>query len=166
MNLKMRLMTVVAVLAVAVTAVTAQDTTPTMQITLDKAIELALSDNPTMKVAEKEIELKEVSKAEAWQNLLPTVSLDGAIQYNAKVASMKMDMGGQTMEIKMGKDNTNTWNAALQVAIPLYAPAVYEAMNISNSDLQLAVEKSRGSKIDLINQVAKAYYQLMLAQDS
>ena len=166
MNLKMRLMTVVAVLAVAVTAVTAQDTTPTMQITLDKAIELALSENPTMKVAEKEIELKEVSKAEAWQNLLPTVSLDGAIQYNVKVASMKMDMGGQTMEIKMGKDNTNTWNAALQVAIPLYAPAVYEAMNISNSDLQLAVEKSRGSKIDLINQVAKAYYQLMLAQDS
>ncbi len=70
------------------------------------------------------------------------------------------------MEIKMGKDNTNTWNAALQVAIPLYAPAVYEAMNISNSDLQLAVEKSRGSKLDLINQVAKAYYQLMLAQDS
>ena len=162
----MRLMTVVAVLAVAVTAVTAQDTTPTMQITLDKAIELALSDNPTMKVADKDIELKEVSKSEAWQNLLPTVSLDGAIQYNVKVASMKMDMGGQTMEIKMGKDNTNTWNAALQVAIPLYAPAVYEAMNISNSDLQLAVEKSRGSKIDLINQVAKAYYQLMLAQDS
>ena len=166
MNFKMRFMSVVTTLAVAVISVTAQDTTPTMQITLDKAIELALSENPTIKIAEKDIELKEVSKSEAWQNLLPSVTLDGAIQYNAKVASMKMDMGGQTMEIKMGKDNTNTWNAALQVAIPLYAPAVYEAMNISNSDLQLAVEKSRGSKLDLINQVAKAYYQLMLAQDS
>ena len=166
MNLKMRFMTVVTMLVVAVMAVTAQDTTPTMQITLDKAIELALSENPTIKVAEKDIELKEVSKAEAWQNLLPSVSLDGAIQYNVKVGKMKMDMGGQTMEIKMGKDNTNTWNAALQVAIPLYAPAVYEAMKISNSDLQLAVEKSRNSKLDLINQVAKAYYQLMLAQDS
>ena len=166
MNFKMRFMSVVTTLAVAVISVIAQDTTPTMQITLDKAIELALSENPTIKIAEKEIELKEVSKSEAWQNLLPSVTLDGAIQYNAKVASMKMDMGGQTMEIKMGKDNTNTWNAALQVAIPLYAPAVYEAMNISNSDLQLAVEKSRGSKLDLINQVAKAYYQLMLAQDS
>ena len=166
MNFKMRFMSVVTTLAVAVISVTAQETTPTMQITLDKAIELALSENPTIKVAEKDIELKEISKAEAWQNLLPSVTLDGAIQYNAKVGKMKMDMGGQTMEIKMGKDNTNTWNAALQVAIPLYAPAVYEAMNISNSDLQLAVEKSRGSKLDLINQVAKAYYQLMLAQDS
>ena len=166
MNFKMRFMTMVTMLVVAVMAVTAQDTTPTMQITLDKAIELALSENPTIKVADKDIELKEISKAEAWQNLLPSVTLDGAIQYNAKVGKMKMDMGGQTMEIKMGKDNTNTWNATLQVAIPLYAPAVYEAMNISNSDLQLAVEKSRGSKLDLINQVAKAYYQLMLAQDS
>ena len=166
MNFKMRFMTMVTMLVVAVMAVTAQDTTPTMQITLDKAIELALSENPTIKVADKDIELKEISKAEAWQNLLPSVTLDGAIQYNAKVGKMKMDMGGQTMEIKMGKDNTNTWNATLQVAIPLYAPAVYEAMNISNSDLQLAIEKSRGSKLDLINQVAKAYYQLMLAQDS
>ena len=166
MNLKMRLKTVVAILAVMTLTVNAQETTPTMHLTLDKAIELALSENPTIKIAEKEIELKEISKSEAWQNLLPTVTLDGAIQYNALVSSMKMDMGGQTMEIKMGKDDSNTWNAALQVAIPIYAPAVYETMKLSNSDVQLAVEKSRGSKLDLINQVTKAYYQLMLAQDS
>ena len=166
MNLKMRLKTVVAMLAVMTLTVNAQETTPTMHITLDKAIELALSENPTIKIAEKEIELKEISKKEAWQNLLPSATLDGAIQYNVKVASMKMNMGGQTMEIKMGKDDSNTWNAALQVAIPLYAPAVYETMKLTNSDLELAVEKSRGSKIDMINQVTKAYYQLLLAQDS
>ena len=39
-------------------------------------------------------------------------------------------------------------------------------MSLTKSDLELAVEKSRGSKIDLVNQVTKAYYQLMLAQDS
>lgn len=167
MNLKMRLKTVVAILAASVLTANAQDTTPTMHITLDKAIELALSENPTIKIAEKEIELKEVSKSEAWQNLLPTVTLDGAIVYNAKVAGMKVDMGdGVTRELKMGKDDSNTWNGALQVAIPLYAPAVYETMKLSNNDVELAVEKSRGSKIDMINQVTKAYYQLMLAQDS
>ena len=166
MNLRMRLKTVVAMLAVMTLAVNAQETTPTMHITLDKAIELALSENPTIKIADKDIELKEVSKSEAWQNLLPSVTLDGAIQYNIKVASMKMEAMGQTQEIKMGKDNSNTWNGALQVAIPLYAPAVYQTMKLSNSDLELAVEKSRGSRIDMINQVTKAYYQLMLAQDS
>jgi outer membrane protein TolC len=161
----MRLKTVVAMLAVMTLTVNAQEAT-TMHITLDKAIEIALSENPTIKIADKEIELKEVSKSEAWQNLLPTVTLDGAIQYNIHVASMKMEANGHTQEIKMGKDNSNTWNAALQVAIPLYAPAVYQTMKLTNSDLELAVEKSRNSKIDMINQVTKAFYQLMLAQDS
>ena len=165
MNLKMRLKTVVAMLAVMTLTVNAQEAT-TMHITLDKAIEIALSENPTIKIADKEIELKEISKSEAWQNLLPTVTLDGAIQYNIHVASMKMEANGHTQEIKMGKDNSNTWNAALQVAIPLYAPAVYQTMKLTNSDLELAVEKSRNSKIDMINQVTKAFYQLMLAQDS
>ena len=166
MKMKMRLMTVVALLTFFKLTAIAQESTPTMQITLDKAIELALSDNPTMRVAEKDIELKQIAKTEAWQNLLPQATLDAAIQYNIQVGSMKMDMEGQTMEIKMDKDDSNTWNAGLQVAIPLYAPAVYKAMSLSKSDLQLALEKSRGSKLDLINQVTKAYYQLMLAQDS
>ena len=166
MNLRMRLKTVVAMLTAMTLTVNAQETATTMHITLDKAIELALSENPTIKIADKEIELKEVSKSEAWQNLLPTVTLDGAIQYNIQVASMKMEAMGHTQEIKMGKDNSNTWNAALQVAIPLYAPAVYQTMKLTNSDLELAVEKSRNSKIDMVNQVTKAFYQLMLAQDS
>ena len=166
MKMKMRLMTIVAFLTAFTLTTNAQESTPTMHITLDKAIELALSDNPTMKVAEQDIQLKEISKTEAWQNLLPSVTLDGAIQYNAIVGKTKMEMNGTPMEIKMGSDKSSTWNGALQVAIPLYAPAVYKAMNLSESDLQLAVEKSRGSKIDLINQVTKAYYQLMLAQDS
>ena len=158
----MRLRTVMALLTLFAVAANAQEATPTMHLTLDKAIELALSENPTMKVAEKEIELKEVSKTEAWQNLLPTVSLSGSVTYNIKVAEVKTSMG----TFKMGMDDSNTWNGALQVSLPLYAPAVYQTMNLTKSDLELAVEKSRGSKIDLINQVTKAYYQLMLAQDS
>ena len=158
----MRLRTVMALLTLFAVAANAQEATPTMHLTLDKAIELALSENPTMKVAEKEIELKEVSKTEAWQNLLPTVSLSGSVTYNIKVAEVKTSMG----TFKMGMDDSNTWNGALQVSLPLYAPAVYQTMNLTKSDLDLAVEKSRGSKIDLINQVTKAYYQLMLAQDS
>ena len=161
MNIKMRFKTLIAMLAL-VTLTYAQESNPTMHLTLDKAIELALSENPTMKVAEQEIQLKEVSKREAWQNLLPTVSIDGTISYNIKVAEIKTSMGS----FKMGMDDSNTWNGALQVALPLYAPAVYKTMSLSKSDLELAVEKSRGSKLDLINQVTKAYYQLMLAQDS
>ncbi len=161
MNLKMRLTTVVALLAILMPA-RAQEATPTMHLTLDKAIELAMSENPTIKVAEKEIELKKVSKNEAWQNLLPTATINGSVNYAIKAA--EMNLGGQTF--KMGKDDASTWNGALQVSLPVFAPAIYKSMSLTKADVELAVEKSRGSKIDLVNQVTKAYYQLMLAQDS
>ena len=161
MNLKMRLTTVFALLAMLMPA-RAQETTPTMQLTLDKAIEVALSENPTIKVAEKEIELKKVSQDEAWKNLLPTASLSGTVNYTIKAA--EVNFNGQTF--KMGKDDSSTWNGGLQVSLPIFAPAVYKTMSLTKADVELAREKSRGSKLDLVNQVTKAYYQLLLAQDS
>ncbi|MBQ6694215.1 MAG: TolC family protein [Bacteroidaceae bacterium] len=162
MNRKMRLKTVTAMLVLFATLTFAQESKPKMNLTLDRAVELALSENPTIKVAEQEIQLKEVSKKEAWQNLLPSVTLDGTISYNIKVAEIKTSMGS----FKMGMDDSNTWNGAINVSLPLYAPAAYRTITMTKRDIELAVEKSRGSKIDLINQVTKAFYQLMLAQDS
>ncbi len=162
MNIKMRLKTALAMLALCTLTYAQETTTPTMHLTLDKAIELALSENPTIKVAEQEIQLKEVSKKEAWQNLLPTVSLDGTVTYNIKVAEIKTSMGS----FKMGMDDSNTWNGAINVSLPLYAPAAYRTITMTKKDIELAVEKSRASKIDMVNQVTKAFFQLMLAQDS
>ena len=161
MNCKMRFSVMLAMLATFVLT-HAQEALPVLNLTLDKAIELALNDNPTMKVAEQEITLKEVAKKEAWQSLLPSVTLDGTISYDIKVAEIKTSMG----TFKMGMDDANTWNGGINVSLPLYAPAVYNAIKMTKKDIELAVEKGRGSKMELINQVKKAYYQLMLAQDS
>lgn len=161
MNCKMRLTVIISVLAFFMQT-HAQETLPVLNLTLDKAIELALNDNPTMKVAEQEITLKEVAKKEAWQNLLPTATLDGTVNYTIKAA--QMNIGGNSITI--GKNDAHTWNGAINVSLPLYAPAIYRSIKMGKKDIELAVEKSRGSKIDLINQVKKAYYQLMLAQDS
>ena len=51
--------------------VQAQEVKDTLTLNLDRALEIALSDNPTIKVAEEEIALKKVSHKETWQNLLP-----------------------------------------------------------------------------------------------
>lgn len=133
-----------------------------LQLTLDEALKIALSDNPTIKVADQDIELKKVSAKEAWQSLLPTVDLNGSITYTIKTATM--NIGGN--QVKMGNDASNTWNGALNISLPVYAPAVYRTMKMTEDDIALAAEKSRASRLDLINQVTKAYYQLMLAQDS
>ena len=143
-------------------AQTEQTTQNTLTLTLDKALEIALVENPTIKVAAEEIALKKVASKEAWQSLLPEASLNGSLDHTIKAAEMKLN----DMSFKMGQDGTNTANAGLSINLPLFAPAVYRAMSMTKTDIELAVEKSRASELDLINQVTKAYYQLMLAQDS
>ena len=143
-------------------AQTEQTTQNTLTLTLDKALEIALDENPTIKVAAEEIALKKVASKEAWQSLLPEASLNGSLDHTIKAAEMKLN----DMSFKMGQDGTNTANAGLSINLPLFAPAVYRAMSMTKTDIELAVEKSSASELDLINQVTKAYYQLMLAQDS
>ena len=143
-------------------AQTEQTAQNTLTLTLDKALKIALDENPTIKVAAEEIALKKVASKEAWQSLLPEASLNGSLDHTIKAAEMKLN----DMSFKMGQDGTNTANAGLSINLPLFAPAVYRAMSMTKTDIELAVEKSRASELDLINQVTKAYYQLMLAQDS
>lgn len=63
------------VLLLAISYVQAQETKEPLTLTLDKALEIALSDNPTIKVAEEEIALKKVANKETWQSLLPEAAL-------------------------------------------------------------------------------------------
>lgn len=135
-----------------------------LDLTLEKAIEIALAENPTMKVADKEIKLKEVAWTEAWQKLLPTVDGSIAISTSIKVAEMKMSFSPQP--IKMGMDNSVTAIGGVTLNLPLYAPAVYQNMKLTKEDILLAREKARGSRLDMVNQVTKAYYSALLAKDS
>ena len=105
-----------------------------LKLTLDKAIEIALSENPTVKVADKNIELKKVADQEAWQNLLPEASITGTSTYTIKAAQLKL--GSNTF--KMGQDGANTAAAAFTVSLPVFAPAVYKTMKLTKTDIELA----------------------------
>ena len=140
----------------------AQEAKSTLNLTLEQALEIALSENPTIKMADEEVVLKKVANKETWQNLLPEVSIGAGLDHTIKAP--EMNLGGQSF--KMGQDDSNTMNAGLSISLPLFVPAVYKAMSMSRTDIELSLEKARSSRLDLINQVTKAYYQLMLAQDT
>lgn len=133
----------------------------TVDLNLQKAIEIALAENPTIKIADKDIRLKEIADKEAWQSLLPTVSSQLALQHSIKVAAIKTPNG----EFKMGKDGTTTATGGITLSLPIYAPAVYQNMKLTKDDILLAQEKARSSRLSLINQVTKAYYAALLAKD-
>ena len=134
----------------------------TVDLNLLKAIEIALAENPTIKIADKDIRLKEIADKEAWQSLLPTVSSQLALQHSIKVAAIKTPNG----EFKMGKDGTTTATGGITLSLPIYAPAVYQNMKLTKDDILLAQEKARSSRLSLVNQVTKAYYAALLAKDS
>ena len=134
----------------------------TLDLSLDKAVEIALAENPTIRVADKEIEIKKVADKEAWQALLPSVTADLALSHSIKVAAIKTAMG----EFKMGMDGSTTATGGLTMSLPLFAPAVYQNMKLTKEDIKLAQEKARASRLDLVNQITKAYYSALLAKDS
>lgn len=132
--------------------------TDTLHINLEQALQIALSDNLTIKIAEQEIQRVDYSKKAAWYGLIPT--LNGEVQASKYVLPAKMSMLGSVM------DSPSDYNVAanLNLALPLIAPGLWKSIQLSDMDLQLAVEKARGSKIDLRNEVKKAYYNILLAQ--
>ncbi|MCE5332449.1 MAG: TolC family protein [Bacteroidales bacterium] len=142
----------------------AQDT---LTVSLSKALEIALSESPTIKVADKEIQRVNYSKKERVGGLLPTVSVSGAYQRAIKKQKMFFSIPGFPSNpdgIEVGQDNTFT--GGISASLPIIAPSLWATINMSELELELAQESARSSKISLYNQVTKAYYAILLSQDS
>lgn len=146
-----------ALLAMMATGAKAQET---LKITLKEAIQIALSENPTIKVADQEIQLKKEANREVIWGLLPEVSLVG--NFNHTIEKQSFAIMGQVMRV----GTMNNASGGLSASLPVFAPALYQSMSLTKTDVKLAMEKARSSRLDMVNQVTKAFYQLLLAQDS
>lgn len=127
----------------------------------EECVRIALETNPTIRVADMEIERMDYSKKETRAALFPT--LDFGLQYSRSIElqTIKMSMGGQSQSIKMGSDNS--WNMGFSVALPVIAPSLWKALDISDTQILLTQESARASRLDMVNAVNKAYYGLLLA---
>lgn len=143
------------------TTISAQDS---VHVNLQKALEIALSENPTIKIANRTIESKKYYKDEQIATLFPSVSASASYQRTVKKQKMTMEFGGSPMEIEVG--TSNNYVAGLNFSLPLVAAPTWYNLKLSQIDVQNAIESARSSKIALINQVKSAYYGLLLAQDS
>lgn len=149
-----------ALLLLAVAATQSARAQDTLRVTLQEAVRIALSENPTIKVAGQEIKLKKEARLEAYSGLFPEANLVGS--YSRAIKKQSFAMEGKVIEV--GTDNT--YSGGLSVSLPVFAPALYKSISLTKTDVDLAVEKARSSRLDMVNQVTKAFYQLLLAQDS
>lgn len=135
-----------------------------LTLSLDECVRIALNENPTIKVQEMEITRVDYSRKEVVAQLLPTINLAGQYTRNLALQTMYMDTPNGSMAIKMGNDNTHA--AGFQAQIPLVVPQLWKSIKLSENQILQNYEKARANKLSLVNQVEKAYYALLLAQDS
>ena len=182
-------------------------------ITLEQALEIGLSENVSVKVADKEIQRTGYAKKGAYAALFPQIDFSGAYQRTIKKQVMYMDfdmsslggaMGGgagagsgegessgeagtgsgegtqipdgsQGSEGDAGGFDTsgglevgrwNTWSAGVSAAMPLVNVQLWKSLKISGLDVELAVEKARSSRLEMVSQVKSAYYSILFAKEA
>lgn len=133
----------------------------TVNMSLDECLQVALKDNPTVIIADMEVKKTDYSKKEVLAGVFPSIDFSGAYQRAIELQTIRMDLGGQSQNIKMGSDNT--WNFGFSAALPIIAPTLWKSISISDTQIIAALEDARASRLDLVNNVNKAYYALMLA---
>ncbi len=129
----------------------------TLTLDLETALEIALSENPTIKSADMEIERFDYVRRETLGNHLPSLSAAG--QYSFNIIKQEMARG-----MSFGADMSAMINGDLQ--IPLVVPAVYASLKLNRTQQALAVEQARSSRIDLVSSVKKSFFQIMLLERS
>ena len=156
------LLTTVLCLSMMTGEIIAQQVQDSLIISLDQAIEIALEESNSIKIADLTIEKSGYAKKGTYAALYPNISANGSYQRTIKKQVMAMDFGGQAMEIEVGK--WNNVNAGISASMPLINAQLWQSLKLSALDVEIAVEQARSSKISMIKQVKQAYYAVLLAQ--
>ena len=176
-------------------------------ITLEEALEIALSENVSVKVADMEIKRTEYAKKGAYAALFPQIDATGAYQRTIKKQVMYMDFdmsslggfgggagagsgegtGGETEipdGVQLPDEGTtegagssssggglevgrwNTWSGGVSAAMPLVNAQLWKSLKLSGLDVELAVEKARSSRLEMVTQVKNAFYGILLAKEA
>ncbi len=178
-------------------------------ITLEQALEIALSENVSVKVADMEIKRTEYAKKGTYASLFPQIDASGSYQRTIKKQVMYMDfdmsslggMGGgagtgsgegesggtttptlpegsTTPEAGSGSSSSsnnsgglevgrwNTWSAGVSASMPLVNAQLWKSLTLSGLDVELAVEKARSSRLDMVTQVKNSYFSILLAKEA
>lgn len=164
MLMAMPTLTCVAQEAMAISSEQSTPVATTLTLTREQCIEIALQDNPTIKVADMELKRVDYSKREVIASLFPAIDFSVAYQRAIELQTINMDMGAGPMEIKMGSDNT--WNMGFTATMPIVSAQLWKSIQMSDTQILASVESARASRLDLIDQVNRAYYGLLLSQAS
>lgn len=150
-------------------------------LSLEDALKIALSENIAVQVADKEVERARYAKKGSYAALFPKIDASAVFQRTIKKQVMYMDfdmskfMGGGGSGGSGSKTGPsggfevgrwNTYNAGVSASMPIVNASLWKSLSISGEAVELAIEKARSSRLEMVTQVKQAYYSVLLAKEA
>lgn len=149
-------------------------TSPKVALTLEKALEIAFDKGPMVKISEMDILKSKYDSKSVWATLLPRIDASGDYGYTIKKQVMYLGGKGSmpsfpgmpdlSKGIEVGR--THNINGGVTIGMPLIAPQLWNSLKLNKQMVESALLESELSKVSLTNNVTKAFYALMLAEES
>ena len=183
--MKKILITLLGLAAIAVNAPANAPGEP-VPLTLEQALQIALTENASVRVADLEIQRTGYARKGSYAALFPQIDGSGSYQRTIKKQVMYMDFdmssmmgGGGSTDASASEGAAssrssdgfevgrwNTWSAGVSASMPLVNAQLWKSLKISDQDVELAVEKARASRLETVTQVKKAYFTVLLAKEA
>lgn len=144
-----------------------------LSMSLEDALKVAMSQSNTIRLANYEVERAQYDRKAVLAKFFPNVSLSGDYNYTLKKQVMYLGDGFKFPGMPEGAANKGievgrTFNVSggVVAGMPIVNVQAWMGAALSKQNVELSLLKASNSKVDLCNQVTKAYYTILLAQKS
>lgn len=140
----------------------------TLHLTLEKALHIAHQQNRDIMIAAQERSKAEAQVGEAKSGAYPQITAMGAYTRYIKKPVMflpphnMINPTDETMVFEIGSDNA--YNAGLQLSQALYSRKVGVALQIAKTYRELSSESYSSTSQQVVRDVRKSFYQILLAK--
>lgn len=145
----------------------------TLRLTMQEALKLGLEQSTKVQVSVLDIQRSEEERRKSLGGLFPQINLNGS--YSNMLKKQRVYFGSDDAQsspmakffpedgIEMGQ--THSIQGGLQAGMPLVAPQLWASLGLSAKAVDLARERSRGSRVALRAEIRKAYLAALLATE-
>lgn len=146
----------------------AQEVKPRLEVTLEKAIALALEQNRDILIADEDRTKADAQVGEARSDAFPQITATGQYTRNVKKPVLFLppdnpfNPSGSTVVFEIGSDNAYAMGASISQT--LYSRKVGVALDIAGTYRDYTEESFRATQQDVVCQVKKSFYLVLLAQ--
>lgn len=133
-------------------------------VSLSEAIQKALQNKAEAKKAALQVQKAEYKIDEARAGALPQVKVGGNLTYNPVIQQSVLQMGDQTLVVKMGQPWTS--NIAATVNQALFDQKVFIGLKAAKSTRKFYVLNAQLTNEQIIANVATAYYNVFIQEEN